>query len=264
MAIRSSDDGYGESARGHTAYNPHTAQAWCDNEVVLDFLREADIPDEEMAPLLEECLGQTWEGWSAAANRWLEAHNRPIIWPDTREPDPPGPPRWATPQQLREHCQKLREDWSILDSDATIDTLFLSVPASSEAATSFFRGSLNEVWRAMRLMDEVSSPPSYHPRNVADLHDALNKLGEAIAWCNSNNSLTGSAECFVTLQQAAAMVSRSKKTLERRKKEMPAPKVSGGGGKPDEWAWSELRPWLEKEFERSLPERFPADQFHTS
>ena len=57
----------------------------------------------------------------------------------------------------------------------------------------------------------------------------------------------GAAEidCLVTLQQAAAMVNRVKKTLERCKKDdstMPQPRVSGGGGKFDEWAWDELRP----------------------
>jgi hypothetical protein len=69
------------------------------------------------------------------------------------------------------------------------------------------------------------------------------------------------AEGLVTLQQAAAMVSRSKRTLEKHKGEMPLPRVDGGGGRPDEWAWSELRPWLEEKFRRTLPERFPADQF---
>jgi len=69
------------------------------------------------------------------------------------------------------------------------------------------------------------------------------------------------AVCLVTLQQAAAMVNRSKRSLERLKPKMPPPSVQGGGGRPDEWAWSELRPWLEKEFERPLPERFPADRF---
>jgi hypothetical protein len=99
--------------------------------------------------------------------------------------------------------------------------------------------------------------------------DRLAQLIESIAGSKPGGAAAHQAErdtqpqvqCFVTLQQAAAMVSRSKKTLERRKKNMPLPKVSGGGGKPDEWAWSELRPWLEKEFERPLPERFPADRF---
>ena len=65
----------------------------------------------------------------------------------------------------------------------------------------------------------------------------------------------------MTLQQAAAMVNRSKRTLEKHKAKMPAPRISDGGGKPDEWAWTELRPWLEEYSGRSLPERFPADQF---
>jgi hypothetical protein len=71
-------------------------------------------------------------------------------------------------------------------------------------------------------------------------------------------------EFHVTLLQAASMVSRCKKTLERRKKDMPHPRVEGGGGKPDEWAWSELRPWLEKEFGRKLPHQFPADRSRAS
>lgn len=83
---------------------------------------------------------------------------------------------------------------------------------------------------------------------------------------SSNGVVAGDAhaECLVTLYQAAALVNRSKKTLERRKDRMPLPRVEGGGGKPAEWAWKELRPWLEQEFERSLPERFPADRFSAS
>jgi hypothetical protein len=62
---------------------------------------------------------------------------------------------------------------------------------------------------------------------------------------------------YVTLDQAAATVNRSKRSLERLKSKMPAPKIRGGGGKPDEWDWAEIRPWLIKEFGRQLPERFP-------
>ncbi len=65
----------------------------------------------------------------------------------------------------------------------------------------------------------------------------------------------------VTLDQMAAHVNRSKRTLERLKKRsnnpLPPPSVEGGGGKPDEWVWPDVRPWLEKEFKRKLPERFP-------
>lgn len=68
---------------------------------------------------------------------------------------------------------------------------------------------------------------------------------------------------LVTLQQAAAMVSRSKKTLERRKTDskFPTPRVAGGGGKPDEYAWSEMRLYLEREFDRKMPEHFPTALF---
>lgn len=66
---------------------------------------------------------------------------------------------------------------------------------------------------------------------------------------------------YVNLDRAAALVHKSKKTLERYKNEqdsdMPEPAVEGGGGKAAEWEWGTLRPWLEKTFNRKLPERFP-------
>jgi len=64
---------------------------------------------------------------------------------------------------------------------------------------------------------------------------------------------------YVTLDQIAASVNRSKRTLERLKQQgkMPLSDVEGGGGKPDEWVWSGIRPWLEKQFGKLLPERFP-------
>ena len=69
------------------------------------------------------------------------------------------------------------------------------------------------------------------------------------------------AEQYVTLDQMAALVNRSKKTLARKVNasgsDMPDPDVQGGGGKPHEWKWSTIRPWLERQFNRQLPERFP-------
>jgi len=67
---------------------------------------------------------------------------------------------------------------------------------------------------------------------------------------------------YVTLDQMAALVNRSKKVLEKRlnlaNSTMPRPDVEGGGGKPHEWKWSEIRPWLEKEFGKILPENYPS------
>jgi hypothetical protein len=66
---------------------------------------------------------------------------------------------------------------------------------------------------------------------------------------------------YVTLGQMAAMVQRSKRTLEnwkaRKINPLPPPDIDGGGGKPDEWDWSKIRPWLQNESGRTLPERFP-------
>ncbi len=70
----------------------------------------------------------------------------------------------------------------------------------------------------------------------------------------------GGEDQYVTLDQAAATVQRSKQTLRKRKRKRsgrPAPDVKGGAGKPDEWKWSTIRPWLEKEFDRKLPEQYP-------
>ena len=64
---------------------------------------------------------------------------------------------------------------------------------------------------------------------------------------------------FVTLDEAAAWVKRTKSTLKKhRKNGCPQPDVKGGGGKPNEWRWSTIRPWLEQEFGRKLPKIIPA------
>jgi hypothetical protein len=62
---------------------------------------------------------------------------------------------------------------------------------------------------------------------------------------------------LVTLDEAAAIVHRVKRTLERHLANMPAPFVQGGGGKASLWKWNELRPWLESEYVPDLPKRFP-------
>jgi hypothetical protein len=69
-------------------------------------------------------------------------------------------------------------------------------------------------------------------------------------------------EQYVTLDQAAAWVNRSKKTLERavnkEGSDAPPPDVEGGGGRAHEWRWSTLRPWLERTYNKILPERPPS------
>jgi hypothetical protein len=108
-----------------------------------------------------------------------------------------------------------------------------------------------------------------------DLEEALTPLGDLLCTPAGQGSpatpseQTGPppppSEQYVTLDQMAGLVNRSKRTLEKRKRRkntpLPDPDVAGGGGKPDEWKWSAIRPWLEKEFGRQLPEQFPAGRF---
>lgn len=63
------------------------------------------------------------------------------------------------------------------------------------------------------------------------------------------------ADYYVDLDQAAAYVNKSKRTLERLLSKMPAPEVQGSGGTKNEWKWSTLKPWLEQHFGRPLPDR---------
>jgi hypothetical protein len=65
-------------------------------------------------------------------------------------------------------------------------------------------------------------------------------------------------EQYVTLDQMAAIVGRSKPTLRRYVKQAPKPTFRGRRGQAGEWRWSDVRPWLEATFGRKLPERFPS------
>lgn len=76
------------------------------------------------------------------------------------------------------------------------------------------------------------------------------------------------AEQHVTLDHLVALTGLSKKTFERAKNKpgstMPKPKVwSIGGGTPNRWLWSEVRPWLIEEGfgDDTLPARIPSAVF---
>jgi hypothetical protein len=62
---------------------------------------------------------------------------------------------------------------------------------------------------------------------------------------------------LVTLDQIAATVHTSKRTLERRRKEMPPPAYKPKRGAATKWLWSEVRPWLVKRYGPSVPITYP-------
>jgi hypothetical protein len=62
---------------------------------------------------------------------------------------------------------------------------------------------------------------------------------------------------LVDLDQIAALVRRSKRTLEKYTRRMPAPVVEGGGGRAHLWDYPTVRPWLIATFRVPLPEQLP-------
>jgi len=65
---------------------------------------------------------------------------------------------------------------------------------------------------------------------------------------------------LVTLNQIAGIVKRGKRTMVKHQKELGAPQVKGGGGKPSLWRWKQVLPYLRKQFNPGLPDAFPANR----
>ncbi len=74
---------------------------------------------------------------------------------------------------------------------------------------------------------------------------------------------TTSVDAHVKLDDLALLVRTSKKTLERKYADgkLCEPDVEGGGGKPHLWKYQRIRPHLEREFARILPEQWPGVEF---
>jgi hypothetical protein len=83
-----------------------------------------------------------------------------------------------------------------------------------------------------------------------------------------DTTIESDATQYVTLDQIAAIVAKSKRTLEKWKSRkinpLPGPDIEGGGGKADEWNWARIRPWLEENTKRKLPDRYPSDRFRSA
>ena len=122
----------------------------------------------------------------------------------------------------------------------------------------------NVPWRNLMKSDDSPAANGRDPKALNDPSELVPLVAPPGNGTAATNGRTSEAMAelpdLVTLDQAAAAVHRKKRTLERRKTngKLPPPSVEGGGGKPDLWDWSTLRPWLTKEFGVVLPERYPA------
>jgi hypothetical protein len=65
---------------------------------------------------------------------------------------------------------------------------------------------------------------------------------------------------YVDLYQIASKVHRTKRSLHRllarKANPMPPADIEGGGGKKNYWIWSKIRPWLQVEFNMTLPSKY--------
>jgi hypothetical protein len=93
---------------------------------------------------------------------------------------------------------------------------------------------------------------------LAEVEAKLEHLTASKTMLHANSAASTAPEIpdYVTLLQAAAMVKKSKKTLELRKtkRTLPPPAVEGGGGRADLYDWAVMRTWLADEF------NFPLDR----
>lgn len=118
-----------------------------------------------------------------------------------------------------------------------------------------------ETRRALYAYGAKARGTTVAPRSAADVVNAMADLSALVA------RLAPAAEAsavprYVTLNQMAATVGRSKRTLEkyvgRKRNPLPEPDIQGFGGKANQWNWDTVRPWLEAEYDRTLREVFPA------
>lgn len=140
-----------------------------------------------------------------------------------------------------------------------------------------------KLWRGLRLLsesrdaiilalnlEEITVRDDVQTNGKFTLDDApLKNIRTSMNWIESampkpaDADGGGGAEIidYIDLDQAAALVNRSKRTLERAQqdanKQMPLPAVQGAGGRKSEWNYAELRPWLEQEYGKKLPDRPP-------
>ena len=120
-------------------------------------------------------------------------------------------------------------------------------------------------WQMIRKRLEKS----FDKADLERLNVALENEGERVALLPMPPAvpLSGAKqvehECYVTRDMLANYLRCHKKKLERLSKEgkLCDPDIEGGGGKAHQWKYSRIRPYLETEFARQLPERWPGEAF---
>lgn len=168
----------------------------------------------------------------------------------------PGEWYWCKESQLSEAKQQALRRCAaakLLLIEPVTDDDESDIRLKLTAAGEVVRHDPIRTFAILRDVDAASAPPA----PVAPPVEPLVGGGDA-----NSASAPPPAETkfYVTLQQMASIVQRSKRTLELMKKKgkLPAPDIKAPvSGAPDEWLWSTVRPILEDKFARTLPEAYP-------
>lgn len=138
----------------------------------------------------------------------------------------------------------LRDAWHVLDGRLRL----LAEPTKRRKG----QVPMTELMRILRLDEE----------QVTRLTQTMGLLAQITVVVQDTEHIQ-----YVTLDQAAAIAGRNKKSLERyrygkekryRDHPLPNPDIKGGRGCAHQWRWDRLRPWLEKVTARILPKKFPS------
>jgi hypothetical protein len=142
---------------------------------------------------------------------------------------------------------------TILDLDARLHCMLpLQEPDPSDPTLAAIVGAIREA-ETKNLTNRAQT--------VFDGFRIPNDLSESLRTALAKMAALPKDYIYVDLDQIAACVNRKKRTFEALKTRitnpLPEPDCPGGGGHKDEWLWSNIKPWLEKEFGRkvSVPPR---------
>jgi hypothetical protein len=112
--------------------------------------------------------------------------------------------------------------------------------------------------RRMLLDDELAPWQAW----LRSIRAAAEAMGEGLAARTpdpAGNGETADDYAYVDSAQIAALAHVSKDAIQKYryhkddKKRMTEPDRKGGGGRPNQWKWTNIQPWLERTFGRQFP-----------
>jgi hypothetical protein len=151
-----------------------------------------------------------------------------------------------------------------LDHAAAADQLARLVPPVRDWCRYYYSPiSVGPTEEGQRLVARATKDPAECENAIRSSFDAFldlfrNLRNQVLEHYDEVMTAEDDSPVLVTLDQIAATVHTSKRTLERLKKEMPPPAFKPvKRGIAAKWLWSQVRPWLEKRFGPKLPIKYP-------